>query len=254
MVGLGLLTALCASTVALERQVIPTLQSHLPWSEVPPRGAGAAPEPLGLPPNVQESTAYRLHPSPRKGQAFVAYDPCRPIHYVIRPDGAPAGAGQLIHEAAAAVSAASGLELIYDGSSTEAPSEQRTTYQPERYGKRWVPVLVTWSSPAEVPALAGDTAGLGGSSYASAAGTELVYVAGQINLDGPDLAAMMRHPDGPEHVRAVITHEFGHVLGLGHVDDPTQLMYEGPSYRTNLGAGDLAGLAVLGAGPCVPEL
>ncbi len=65
---------------------------------------------------------------------------------------------------------------------------------------------------------------------------------------------MMGHAQGTEHVRAVIMHEFGHVLGLDHVGDPSQLMYEGPSYRTSFAAGDLAGLARLGTGACVPQL
>jgi hypothetical protein len=40
------------------------------------------------------------------------------------------------------------------------------------------------------------------------------------------------------------------VLGLGHVDDPTQLMHRYPgSGPVRLGAGDLAGLAAVG-----PEL
>ncbi|MFJ6417807.1 matrixin family metalloprotease [Paeniglutamicibacter sp. NPDC091659] len=254
MVGAGIVVALYSSTVVLEDHVIPVLQSNLPWSDVPPRGVEAAAKPLGTPPAAQDSTGYQLHPSPDKKQKFVAYDPCRPIHYVIRPDGAPANAERLVHEAAEAVSAASGLRFVYDGTTTEAPSAQRPQYQPERYGKRWVPVLVTWSSPAEIPALAGDVAGLGGSSYISAKGTPLVFAAGQVNLDGPDVAAMMGHPQGTEHVRAVIMHEFGHVLGLDHVKDPNQLMFEGPSYRTSFAPGDLAGLAKLGTGACVPQL
>ncbi|MFF5793439.1 matrixin family metalloprotease [Paeniglutamicibacter sp. NPDC012692] len=254
VVGTAIVAALYASTMVLENHVMPLVQSYLPWSDVPPRGVEASAEPLGTPPAAQDSTAYRLHPSPDKKQKFVAYDPCRPIHYVIRPDGAPANAERLVHEAVQAVSAASGLQFIYDGTTSEGPSGQRTQYQPERYGKRWVPVLVTWSSPAEIPALAGDVAGLGGSSYVSARGTPLVFVAGQVNLDGPDVAAMMLHSQGPEHVRAVIMHEFGHVLGLDHVEDPNQLMFEGPSYRTSFAPGDLAGLAVLGTGACVPQL
>ncbi|GAA1497352.1 matrixin family metalloprotease [Paeniglutamicibacter kerguelensis] len=254
VVGVGIVVALYASTVVLDNHVMPVVQSYLPWSDVPPRGVEAAANPLGTPSATHDSTAYKLHPSPDKMQKFVAYDPCRPIHYVIRPDGAPPDAERLVHEAVEAVSEASGLRFIYDGTTNEAPSEQRTKYQPDRYGKRWVPVLVTWSSQAEIPALAGDVAGLGGSSYNSARGTPLVFVAGQVNLDGPDVAAMMRQPQGADHVRAVVMHEFGHVLGLDHVGDPNQLMYEGPSYRTSLAAGDLAGLAVLGTGACVPQL
>jgi len=45
----------------------------------------------------------------------------------------------------------------------------------------------------------------------------------------------------------------GHLVGLDHVDDPTQLMHV-VSPVFDLGPGDRAGLARLGAGPCVPAL
>ena len=253
-VATAAVVAVCASAVFLNTHVLPVVQSNLPWSDVPPVGVEAAPLPLGTPPAVRDSTAYRLHASPDKGQEFVAYDPCRPIHYVIRPDGAPEDGERLVREAVEAVSAASGFRFVYDGTTTEGPSEQRTQYQPERYGKRWAPVLVSWSSPAEVPGLAGDVAGLGSSSYISARGTPLVRTAGQVILDGPDAASMLGRKQGAEHLRAAVMHEFGHVLGLDHVQDPNQLMYDGPNYQTGFAAGDLAGLAKLGTGACVPQL
>lgn len=58
-------------------------------------------------------------------------------------------------EAIAEVSAASVLQFVHDGATAEGPTDQRNLYQPERYGKRWAPVLITWSTPAETPGLAG---------------------------------------------------------------------------------------------------
>lgn len=49
-------------------------------------------------------------------------------------------------------------------------------------------------------------------------------------------------------------HELAHVLGLDHVDDPTQLMHEENTGQFDFGDGDLAGLALLGTGACVPRL
>ena len=98
-------------------------------------------------------------------------------------------------------------------------------------------------------------AGLGGSGYAEAAGQPLVLAAGQISLDAPDLAGIMAsRPDGAAEVRAIIMHELGHVLGLAHVNDPSQLMYAENKGVQDFAAGDRAGLALLGAGPCVPQL
>jgi predicted Zn-dependent protease len=146
-------------------------------------------------------------------------------------------------------------QFAYDGTTTEAPADHRQTFQPDRYGKRWAPVLIAWSTPAETPGLAGNVAGLGGSGYAQATGQPLVLAAGQVSLDAPDLARIISsRPDGATEVRAVIMHELGHVLGLGHVNDPTQLMYAENMGVTDFAAGDRAGLALLGAGPCVPQL
>lgn len=51
-------------------------------------------------------------------------------------------------------------------------------------------------------------------------------------------------------------HELGHLVGLDHVADPTQLMYSegGPSQASDWGNGDLAGLNQLGSGGCFPDL
>jgi hypothetical protein len=160
----------------------------------------------------------------------------------------------LIQQAIAEVSAATGLQFIYDGITTEGPREQREKYQPHLYGKRWAPVLIAWSTPEESPGLAGNIAGLGGSAYAYTPGHPYVYVAGQVNLDAPALAPLMGQREGRAHVQAVIMHELGHVLGLDHVDDPGQLMHGEGNSVTDLADGDRAGLALLGSGECVPQL
>ncbi|GER22791.1 hypothetical protein NCCP1664_12880 [Zafaria cholistanensis] len=253
-VAVAVLLGLYFGTALLDRHVAPVVEASLPWSAVPPQGIEAAAQPLGTPPVAEESEAYKLLEPPDSSQPFTAYDPCRPIHYVIRPDGAPPDSEALVHKAVAEVSAASGLQFVYDGPTDEAPSNSREPYQPDLYGKRWAPVLIAWSSPAESPRLAGDVAGLGGSSTVRETGTPYVRVNGQIDLDGPDLAEILVEPYGPDRVQAVIMHELGHVLGLGHVEDPDQLMYGGPNSVTELQDGDRAGLAVLGSGACVPQL
>lgn len=81
-----------------------------------------------------------------------------------------------------------------------------------------------------------------------------MFVTGAVQLDALKLGAMLRQPNGPLSVQAVIMHEVGHVLGLAHVDDPNQLIYPLGSHVTDYGPGDLAGLARLGAGTCAPWL
>ena len=53
---------------------------------------------------------------------------------------------------------------------------------------------------------------------------------------------------------AVIQHELDHLLGLNHVEDPSQLMYKNAIDTSAYGVGDLPGLAHLGAGDCIPDL
>lgn len=255
VLGIALVVCLYFAPTLFDRVVLPAAAPYLPGAKMPPPGHEAASAPLGTPPASTGSAAFVLQESPKEGQRLVAYDPCRPVHYVVRPDNALPGGDVLVREAVAAVSQASGLQFVYDGPTTEAPSDDRSAFQPDRYGKRWVPVLIAWSTPAETPGLAGNVAGLGGSGYVEAAGQPLVLEAGQVRLDAPDLAGIIAsRPDGAAEVRAIIMHELAHVLGLDHVNDPTQLMYAENVGVRNFAAGDLAGLALLGSGPCVPQL
>lgn len=227
---------------------------QLPASPTPGREESSSP--LGQPAQlVATSTSYGYEQLQADGVTPVAYDPCRPIHYVTRPDGAPADGPQLVADAVAQISLATGLQFIDDGPTEEAPSETRALFQPELYGDRWVPVLVSWSTPDEAPRLQDDVVGFGGSAYVSRDGSPAFYVTGQVTLDAAKLSDTLAEPNGTATARAVVMHELSHVVGLSHVDDTAQVMY--PQARrsvTELGAGDLTGLATLGRGACAPDL
>lgn len=188
------------------------------------------------------------------GTTPVAYDPCRPITVVVNESTMPPAATGVVDEAIHEVSEITGLRFVVEGSTDERATEERAAFQPDRYGDRWAPVLIAWSGPAEHPELAGDVAGLGGSSAIRSSDSKLVYVSGIVYLDGPDVERILERPDGREQTRAIVLHELGHLLGLAHVDDPEQLMYERNSGRADFEAGDLTGLIALSRGTCFDRL
>jgi hypothetical protein len=224
-------------------------------ADMPTPGVDAADDPLGTPPLAPVGGgAHDFLAVQDDGVTPVAYDPCRPVHYVVRPDNAPLGADQLVPDAVARVSAVTGLQFVYDGSTDEAPSQPRDPFQPDRYGDRWAPLLITWDEVSENADLAADVAGLGGSTPVGRAGGPLVYVTGSVALDAAQFTDILARPGGADVARAIVLHELGHAVGLAHVSDPTQLMYPEASSVLDFAAGDLEGLARLGAGACEPGL
>jgi hypothetical protein len=223
----------------------------------PTAGVEEAATPLGTPPLVAApSDSYAFQQVQADGVTPVAYDPCRPIHYVVRTEGAPADGPLLISQAIADLSSATGLTFVDDGTTTEEPSWQRPLTDRTRYGDRWSPVLIAWVSGAENPELAGDVVGQGGSvAVPRPADGTLVYVTGEVQLDAAQVAEVVASHAGPNPARLAIAHELAHVVGLGHADDPTQVMY--PLLMPpviGFGNGDRTGLARLGTGVCAPDL
>jgi hypothetical protein len=174
------------------------------------------------------------------------WDPCRPIPYVVSPRRLGASARRDLDEALRRISAASGLRFEHLGDVDEEPARRRSAYQPERYGERWAPLLVAWVGPGETDMAIGRK--VPGTSMvvavANHAGGSLVSGQVVLHRDRP-----MAEGFGPGLSRGkVLLHEIAHVLGLGHVDDPQQVMHPkvtgGPA---TLGTGDRTGLAALGA-------
>jgi hypothetical protein len=181
----------------------------------------------------------------------ITWDPCQAIHFVVRPDGAPPGGRVLLDEAMAEISKDTGLYFMDDGTTTEAPSTRRNPYQPDRYDKSaWAPVLISWSNPAEYPGLAGDVIGLAGP--VALTGKNAHIVSGEVVFDAPDIARVEGYPDGATYAYDVMLHELGHLVGLGHIDDPNSVMNPVTSRPLlRYSDGDLRGLAVLGEGRCL---
>jgi len=198
------------------------------------------------------STSYRFI----GGAHGPRWEACRPIHYVVRPGGEQPRFDAILRSAVAEISRATGLKFVADGTTTEVPlrSASRDPYQPRRYGDRWAPVLVAWSNVGESPRLAGRVEGFAGPGAWGARGEPVRLVSGTVTYD-VDKLQVLEGEMGDGAVRAVVLHELGHLVGLAHVHDRTQVMNPtiGRDTPVHFAAGDLTGLAELGTGPCFTD-
>ena len=171
----------------------------------------------------------------------VGYDPCRIIEYVVNTDRAPSDWRDLVDTGAHHTSAATGLRFEFAGTTDEQPFGRLS-------GSRR-PVIIGFTDAAANSELDGDVAGVGGSLALDNGFSRSFYVTGSIALD---VAVFDGPSEGPERagLQAIVDHEFGHVVGLDHVNDAGELMTEANLGRTSYGPGDLEGLARLGAIPC----
>jgi len=217
-----------------------------------------------LPADVASAPLARPEPAPSGVGGFrlleiqddgsgrpVRWDPCRPIHYVMRLDGAPPGGEAAIRQSVARIEQVTGLRFSYDGETREIPRRDRPTVDVARYGRRWSPVLVAWTDPDEYPAMTG-YAGLGGpDTVAGRTSGHRRFVSGVVLLNRRHLSEVVQWEDGSARLNAVVLHEFGHLVGLDHVPDSNQLMFKQPTgHTTGFADGDRRGLALLSGGPC----
>lgn len=177
----------------------------------------------------------------------VTWNPCRPIHYEVNPAGGPPNAIPLTEQAIERAQQASGLAFEYDGETNARPRWHSPVVPILGADK---PVLISWAKATEVPELAGNIAGIGGSVPRRSHNGWLRYTTGGVTLDADNFASLAGQPGGQAEQRAIILHELGHLLGLDHVPDHAQLMNARNEGLLDYGPGDLAGLAKLGNGRC----
>ena len=158
------------------------------------------------------------------------------IELEVNPQGAPEGYADLVAAAVAQVDEVSGFTFEVIGETDDR----------EFTGRGRGPVLLGWADEGEVPELTGPTAGLGGASYVIGPGGGARSVGGMVVLDTDQPGGWLGGLDD----QTVLVHELIHVLGLGHSEDPDQLMAAENSGQDELGEGDLAGLAALDDAAC----
>ena len=190
--------------------------------------------------------------------APIRWNPCEPIHYVINFSNAPRSATSDVKSAVERIEEASGLTFTFDGPTDEVLSSERESYQPDRYGERWAPVLIAWVNDEdndiglELPEL-----GLGVPIPVLVGAGRYTYVSGVVAINA-DFEARPGFASTTDH-GSLVLHELGHVVGMGHVSAADEVMYPTADEKspTDWGPGDRLGLALLGrASGCVeaPEL
>jgi hypothetical protein len=174
----------------------------------------------------------------------VGWDPCAPVTYAVNPAGMPEGARPMLDRAVARISAATGLAFEDDGDTDRRPFTG--TLVPLGGGR---PVVIGWGDADEYPGLTGSVAGLGGAAAEEGAQGRRYYVTGGIVLD-VEVFTTANVQQRPRVLEAILVHELAHVVGLGHVAEPMELMFVDNSGQVELGPGDREGLARLGSVPC----
>lgn len=175
----------------------------------------------------------------------VGWDPCHAVEYAVNPAGMPVGGRPLVDRAIARISAATGLAFEDDGDTDRAPF----TGPSLGFGSSRGAVVIGWGDASDHPVLSGDVAGVGGGAPEDAPGGRLRYGGGGIVLD-TEAFTEANIAQRPRVMEAIVLHELAHVVGLGHVAEPMELMFGDNSGQVDLGPGDREGLARLGSLPC----
>lgn len=197
--------------------------------------------------------AYRFLQTVGSGgeQRPVRWNPCEPIHYQVDTANAPADALQDVADVTARVTQATGIAFEFDGTTHRTALSQIADLNYADFGRHvFDPLLVSWmTGPAfqdvvhqrDVLAFTRLAAGYGDAAEQWASGVVVVDA-------GQRFATSGRYS-----LELVLQHEFGHVMGLGHVAAPGELMFSveaaphtSPEQMYAWGPGDLEGLELLG--------
>ncbi|MGZ6804801.1 MAG: matrixin family metalloprotease [Nocardioidaceae bacterium] len=199
--------------------------------------SAAAPALAGPPPYVLNRNA---------DGSVTRWDPCAgPIHVRVNPGGQGSGAVSDARRALAGLGRATGLHLVYDGTTAFVPTRGNSLRQP-------ADVVVAWAPPTRTDWYSRGAVGEGGwrsSGVSTDGGRTWAWkiTQGFVVLDP---GARLAPGFGRGLTRgALLLHELGHVAGLAHTSDARQVMYPVLSRRSpaSWGRGDLAGLRRVGA-------
>ena len=199
---------------------------------------------LPAPAIVQRGGTFAFALTQRGSSDPVGWNPCEAVEYAVNPAGMPDGARPLVDRAIARISAATGLQFDDQGDTDRRPFAGSFI----RLGGSG-PVVIGWGDATEFPELDGGVVGLGGAAPEDGPGGRRYYVTGGLVLD-TEVFTAANVVERPLTMEAIVVHERAHVVGLGHVAEPMELMFGDNSGQVELGPGDREGLARVGSLPC----
>lgn len=180
----------------------------------------------------------------------VRWNPCSPVYYETDLKAAPAYAATDLQAAVSDMSRATGILFVDSGTTGAFPSNGPALIPGGQAG----PVVIAWADPSQAAQIGIPVGASGADALARSvpvaavdqAAGHGVYVTGTVLIS----AAADRLPEGfgPGGLGVMLLHQLGHLVGLGNVHAPGEIMNTTvlSSATSSFGAGDLAGLNRLG--------
>ena len=251
LAGLTTSTTVCVAASAAAHLVVdvtawfptpaPTVPPTQPPTTPPTTPIGGPPPAIpGPQPTSPPQTGPHAYLDGGTDANHARWNPCQQIRYVVNDTLTTPAARAELEDALADVEHYTGLDFVNAGQTTTGYDSAAPGKYPNFQPPSGAEAIFVFTDEAHSPQLNGSVVGIGGYQVQSRdAGTTWWGITG---------GAIFETIPDPALMGALIRHEIGHMVGLGHVADPAQIMY--PELLPGMelyGPGDIEGLWWLGA-------